>query len=334
VTSWNLDNLSITAPQGFTGTFNLVVSARATEAVTAETASQSVPLTVTVLPAEVTSPLVLDLNGDGVNTVSLEGSSGRFDLLNTGAAIRSGWISAEDAFLAVDINGNGVIDDRSELFGGAIGEGFAKLAAFDSNFDGQVDASDERFAELLLWQDRNGNHKTDAGELSSLAGSGITALSTRYTLMPQVQNGNWLLEHGTATFANGATIGLVDAYFEIGKNEAQINPAARLVRRDEEMDRGAAITVHSELRKPELPLGPSPILLGAGTVNRPIERIDQAPPVIDWTGSAQNAFEQADTDARKKLRPTKSSWLADFLGTRQSVEYKDLAQRTGLKVVL
>ena len=166
------------------------------------------------------------------------------------------------------------------------------------------------------------------------ASRSITALSTRYTLMPQVQNGNWLLEHGTATFANGATIGLVDAYFEIGKNEAQINPAARLVRRDEEMDRGAAITVHSELRKPELPLGPSPILLGAGTVNRPIERIDQAPPVIDWTGSAQNAFEQADTDARKKLRPTKSSWLADFLGTRQSVEYKDLAQRTGLKVVL
>jgi len=173
--------------------------------------------------------------------------------------------------------------------------------------------------------------------------------------MPQVQNGNWLLEHGTATFANGATIGLVDAYFEIGKNEAQINPVARLVRRDEEMDRGAAITVHSELRKPELPLGSlaDPARRGyrqpTDRAHRPSaagDRLDRLcakrlragrhgrQPVIDWTGSAQNAFEPADTDARRKLRPTKSSWLADFLGTRQSVEYKDLAQRTGLKVVL
>ena len=52
---------------------------------------------------------------------------------------------------------------------GARGEGFAKLASFDSNGDGVVDALDARFGELLVWQDANQNHSTDAGELRSLA---------------------------------------------------------------------------------------------------------------------------------------------------------------------
>jgi len=68
---------------------------------------------VTVLLASITSPIVVDLNGDGVRAVSLAKSVGRFDLLNTGTPILSGWISADAAFLAVDTNANGVIDDRS-----------------------------------------------------------------------------------------------------------------------------------------------------------------------------------------------------------------------------
>ncbi len=77
------------------------------------------------------------------------------------------------------------------------------------------DANDARFGELLLWQDVNGNHRTDAGELSGLLQRGIASLSTRYVLSPEIQNGNWLLEHGTATFANGSIVGLVDSYFRI-----------------------------------------------------------------------------------------------------------------------
>ncbi len=123
--------------------------------------------------------------------------------------LNSGWIYGEEAFVAIDLNGNGVIDDRSELFGGVIGEGFAKLASFDGNTDGVVDANDARFGELLLWQDVNGNHRTDAGELSSLRTRGLASLSTRHVLAPEVQNGNWLLEHGTATFADGRSVSLV-----------------------------------------------------------------------------------------------------------------------------
>ena len=169
VSQWQRDRLSLTAPAGYTGTFTLQVTATATETANGDRQSTSLPLTVSVLPTNLASPIILDLNGDGVQTLDINATNGRFDLLNTGNAIRSGWISKEDAFLAIDSNGNGKIDDRSELFGGEVGEGFAKLASFDSNGDGSVDKNDQRFAELRLWQDRDSDHETDIGELASLA---------------------------------------------------------------------------------------------------------------------------------------------------------------------
>jgi hypothetical protein len=106
------------------------------------------PVTVIDLPN--VSPLVIDLNGDGVHTTSLSNGTGQFDLLNNGQAIDSGWLSAGDGFLAIDLNHNGRIDNRSEMFGGTIGEGFARLATFNRNVDGKVDVSDQQFSELLI----------------------------------------------------------------------------------------------------------------------------------------------------------------------------------------
>ena len=167
ISQWQRDRLSITAPTGFTGTFALQVTATANETASGDRASTTIALTISVLPTNLASPIILDLNGDGVQTLDMNATDGRFDLLNTGTAVRSGWISQGDAFLAIDSNGNGMIDNRNELFGGEVGEGFAKLASFDSNGDGQVDKSDARFNELRLWQDRDSDHQTDAGELFS-----------------------------------------------------------------------------------------------------------------------------------------------------------------------
>jgi hypothetical protein len=315
VTAWNLDNLHITAPQNFTGVFDLTITATATEGLTGETATKGDTLTVTVLNSNISSPLVLDLDGNGVQTVSLESSTATFDLLNTGDAVRSGWITAGDAFLAIDVNSNGVIDDRSELFGGAIGEGFAKLASFDSNADGRVDAADMRFSDLLLWQDLNGNHRTDAGELSNMAARGLASLSTRYVLAPQLQEGNWLLEHGTATFADGRSVSLVDAYFAVETVKAQASTLPR--------DGAAKITVQSTL-----PQAGAVTFAGGAAFSRLVAPAPQAPtPVIDWSASG------IGDDSTKKKRSVKS-WLTEFLGMGGSVKQGDLASRTGLKVVV
>ena len=228
ISQWQRDRLSITAPAGLTGTFTLQVTATATETANGDRASTTLPLTISVLPTNLASPIILDLNGDGVQTLDISVTDGRFDLLNTGTAVRSGWISQGDAFLAIDSNGNGRIDDRNELFGGEVGEGFAKLASFDSNGDGQVNQSDARYNELRLWQDRDSDHQTDAGELISLTDAQIASLSVSYTIRAEHQNGNWVLERSHATTSDGRAIDMADAYFQVEASPTQspqaINP--------------------------------------------------------------------------------------------------------------
>ncbi len=131
------------------------------------------------------TPIVIDLDGNGIQTVSRADSGGSFDLFGNGSAVASGWISGGDGFLAVDKNGNGKIDSISELFGGtAKGAGFAQLTEYDSNGDGLVNAADAAFADLRIWRDINGNHQTDDGELMTLAEAGVSQLVTAYTELP------------------------------------------------------------------------------------------------------------------------------------------------------
>ena len=172
------------------------------------------------------SPIALDLNGDGVQTTALGDTTGTFDLRGDGNAIASGWLSSEDAFLVVDNNGNGTIDDISEMFGGDVGDGFAKLATYDTNGDGLIDTAELLGGGLALWRDGNSNHQTDAGELISLGSQGITSLDTAFVETPVYQNGNVLIEHGSATKADGSKVDLVDAYFQVADTTALGNQEA------------------------------------------------------------------------------------------------------------
>ena len=169
------------------------------------------------------TPIAIDLNGDGIKTVARTDATGLFDLFGNGSAVRSGWLSSEDGFLAIDNNGNGIIDDISELFGGLNkGDGFAKLAAFDSNGDGVVDADDADFSSLLVWQDINGNHSTDDGELMSLVDAGIASLSVSYVEMPVIDaQGNLHLETSSATTVAGVEVDMTDVYFNVAMEDAE-----------------------------------------------------------------------------------------------------------------
>lgn len=104
-----------------------------------------------------TSPLVLDQDGDGVELVSLKDSTSLFDLDANGFAQLTGWVAADDALLAIDTNSNGRIDDIGELFGNSSTDGFVELAALDSNSDGVIDSNDAQFGDLLVWQDLDQN---------------------------------------------------------------------------------------------------------------------------------------------------------------------------------
>lgn len=168
------------------------------------------------------TPIVIDLDGGGIQTVSRSESTGRFDLFGNGSAVESGWIGSGEGFLAVDKSGNGRIDSISELFGGtAKGAGFAQLADYDSNGDGLVNADDAGFADLRIWRDANGNHQTDDGELLTLAEAGVRDLKVNYTDMPFLdRQGNLHLERSSATLDDGRTADMTDVYFAVDAEDA------------------------------------------------------------------------------------------------------------------
>ncbi|WP_155524580.1 hypothetical protein [Oleisolibacter albus] len=96
-----------------------------------------------------TDPLILDLDGDGVETVA----PGKiFDIDGDGRLDATAWTGSSDALLALDRNGNGRIDNGTELFGDQNGaaNGFEELARYDDNGDRAIDAGDSVFTRLIL----------------------------------------------------------------------------------------------------------------------------------------------------------------------------------------
>lgn len=125
-------------------------------------------------------PVMLDLDEDGLELTHYS-KGARFDILGSGQQVNVAFVSGGDAFLAIDRNGNGRIDSGRELFGDQNGaaNGFEELRKLDSNGDALIDARDAGFDALLLFRD-NGNGRTEAGELISLADAGIKELRLDY----------------------------------------------------------------------------------------------------------------------------------------------------------
>jgi len=158
-------------------------------------------------------PILLDLDGDGLETVGLSANI-HFDFDADGVLTGTGWAGKDDALLVWDRNANGQIEAGGELFGdftelpnGTLApNGFAALAALDTNGDGLLDAADPAFAELKLWRDTSQDGQTAEGELISLSEAGIESLNLAHTLTNQrLANGNQLSREGSFTRADGST---------------------------------------------------------------------------------------------------------------------------------
>ena len=129
-------------------------------------------------------PLILDLDGDGIETTNLR-SGAYFDHDGNGFAEQTGWVDPDDGLLVRDINGNGRIDSGKELFGDQTilkngsnaSNGFQALSDLDDNHDGKIDSNDAAFSQLKVWQDIDGDGYSSAGELKSLSDAGITGIN-------------------------------------------------------------------------------------------------------------------------------------------------------------
>jgi len=184
-------------------------------------------------PPECTSPILIDLGYDDFSFGGPE-EPVFFDLLGSGESLLIQWVTkyGNDAFLAQDINGNGIVDNGTELFGNGsrlylsgqrhAPNGFVALGQFDDpalggNNDGFISEYDHLWSRLYLWLDSDAEGRSIPGEMFRISETGLT----RLTFIPREEkrrdvNGNWLRFWATAqnerlAFVDGFS--MVDVFF-------------------------------------------------------------------------------------------------------------------------
>ncbi|EPJ49069.1 MAG: hypothetical protein OFPII_03200 [Osedax symbiont Rs1] len=166
------------------------------------------------------SPLILDLDNDGVETISMD-QGVKFDIDADGDLDATGWVNKDDALLVRDLNGDGLINDGSELFGEntvlSNGEkasnGFMALADLDSNNDGVFDKNDALYNELQIWQDRNSDGISQKEELSGLLDAGIESISLNTEVVSEFSADNWTGLRSSWVDTSGVTRDIDDVWF-------------------------------------------------------------------------------------------------------------------------
>lgn len=169
---------------------------------------------------QTSTPLIFDLNGDGVHTLSVTRGVA-FDIQGDGQVVKTGWVDGKDGLLVLDLNHDGQINSGRELFGSGTKlangsnakDGFEALQQYDLNLDQVIDAKDDVFNRLQLWVDANHDGVTDKGELHALSEFGVQSIRLSAENGSSLDSGNLLGLVSKWTDASGKTHDLSDVWF-------------------------------------------------------------------------------------------------------------------------
>jgi hypothetical protein len=181
------------------------------------------------------SPIIIDTKRDGFHLTSAANGV-NFDLDTNGVPELIAWTEADsdDGWLAMDRNGNGKIDNGSELFGNYTPAHNGSTDPFDTTDNGfdalrflqggtygssvsdhQIDSRDAAFSRLLLWRDKNHNGISEADELTPVVKAGIASISTDFKEKKRVDGqGNEFRQKGSLLWSDGATEPIFDVYLK------------------------------------------------------------------------------------------------------------------------
>lgn len=162
-------------------------------------------------------PIVVDLDGDGIELVKPQESHMFADLNGQGWREHIGWAATDDGILAFDVNHDGRITDGNEISFVGYKDGaktdMEGLVAFDTDGDGKLTANDAQWASFGILRDLNKNGVQDAGEFISLDQMGITSISLHREGSPELNNGNVVFGTSEVTFSDGHTSRAGDVMF-------------------------------------------------------------------------------------------------------------------------
>jgi hypothetical protein len=159
-----------------------------------------------------TDPLTLDAGNDGVR---LSATPVNFDLNADGVAEALPWTAPSDPLLVMDVNGDGKINNGTELVDLTDSGKPLNLFRLDSNGDGVLNAQDAAYWNLQLWQDRNQDGYASPEERQSLADTGIVSIDLNPAhLQTATMAGKANVKGVTATYTDGSTRILWDVPFD------------------------------------------------------------------------------------------------------------------------
>ena len=162
-----------------------------------------------VIPCNVSDPIVVDLDGDGIELVPIH-QGVNFDLYGVGHEQAVAWVAPDDGFLALDRNGNGVVDNGLELFGNvdsAFADGFHHLSVLDGNMDGALTTADAAFVSLVVWKDANSDGISTTDEVVPLAAYGVDNIDLDAVNVMYMSAGNRIPKASVATGAVNFMLG-------------------------------------------------------------------------------------------------------------------------------